>query len=503
VLFVLALGVIIAAWFGRGGRYLAYDSVRDVASARGLMAGRWGEDAALPGLPMWYPPGWPGLVAAVALAIGRPAFDVVSWSGYVTTPLVLLAPFVLARRLWGRGSAWAALVAVFVGSLWWMRHAALPLPAVFGAALALAAFLVWDDAFRLGAPPWRAVLAGLLAAATTWIHPLCGALVLGAIAVHTVFCAWIGRRDGPARGWPLAPGMLATVTALAAAAPVWFQQLTLPRLNPEPVRWFAPELHDPRFALQSHAPLMVVLGLAGIVMAARDAERRGWLVAYAGIAVTGELAGYAGHDLGWPLPVVLPHEFQWHAQLAFMLAGARAAGALADQLRPARGGGWWARSGPLRLAIVLALAVGPCLADLPGADLNATRIDATWTSTLASAGWIESHTPRDAVIACAPEVGLLVSALTGRRVMVLPAGHMNPATDAEARFADLDSLTTTRDPSEFARIAARYGAGWLLVRAAGAERDSLEAFYAAWPMLQPVAFPTPDVVLFRIRPALE
>jgi hypothetical protein len=497
----LDLGAIVVLWLAfawavtHGTPAIGYDTLRDMAYAQGILRGGLGHDPALPGLPAWYPPGNALLFAALSWLTRVSVVTLYATSPYWLGWLAPAALYLLVRAGWGRATAWLALPTTLLGSTWWLVHAAVPMPSVQTVGLGLLALLAWTRA-REGGLAWAAA-CGLLGALAFWSHPICGAVVLGAIAVHGALAAW--PAPGTARG-PATAGRAAIAVGIGAllSAPLVVQQLALPRRNAAPHHWFAPELHDARFALHAHAPLVLLLGLAGLAWSLRERRRSGWLVGYFAAALAGELAGYLGHDLGWRVPWALPHEFQWHEQLALAIAAAvgvaRCSAWVAARARRARGAiAAWTGAG---LAL---LALGPAIPDLRIADTYLIRLDPHWSSTLATADWVRRATPPGSVFACPPEDGYYLSGLTGRACIALPAGHMNPAADLEARTADLATLLTTRDESEFLALARRYGADYLLVEPGSpGAREALGA-YAGWRCLERMPVPAGAVPVFRVR----
>lgn len=497
---IVVLWLLFAAWVGRLGPIVAYDGFRDMAYAHAIQHGRLWDDPSLPGFRAWYPPGNPMLFAALSTLSRIPVVGLYLTSLYWLGWLNALLLYLLVRATWGRGAGWAALPLVFLGSFWWLGHAAMPMPSVQGVALGLGALLAWTRALRGG---WQWTFAsGAVTALAIWYHPLCGAMALGSIAVHGLLAPLLGRRDAGTgrRGAALLPrAAVAAAIALLLSAPLLIHQLSLPRGNLAPQHWFGPELHDPRFALHLHAPLVVPLGLVGLWRAARHWRATGWLVIYWTIALVGELAGYAGHDLGWRVPWIIPHEFQWHEQLALMIAAAAAVSELSQRLaaraRPAArrmmATGW--------AAALLALAVGPALPSLPLADSRVLSLDRGWSSMLATAAWVRASTPFDAVFACDPEAGYYLSGLTGRKCLALPPGHMNPASDVERRYADLREMLTTPDEGVFRSLAAHYGATYLLAIPAPGTARAARAVYGAWECLEPANLADSTALVYRIR----
>ena len=500
LLAILAAWLVFAFALGRGALVTAYDVFRDMSYAQAILAGHLWQDPSIPGLRAWYPPGNPLAFAGLSALTRIPPVDLYAtslyWLGWIN-PVVL---YLLVRSRWGRATALVSLATVPLGSFWWFTHAAMPMASVQGVALGLLALLAWTTDRGRGLR--RAALTGVLVALAIWHHPICGALALGSILAHGGGAALIpAGRNGPvAPRFELArKAALAGALGLLLAAPLLLRQLGLSRTNTAPHHWFAPELHDPRFAFHLHAPLIVPLGLLGLWLAARRWRDEGWLVAYFGIGLAGQLAGYLAHDAGWRIPWALPHEFQWHEQLALMIAAALAivwlSGRLTSGMRAAR-------REPARrvvIAVFLALGTGPALLSLPVADSYLMRLDGRWQASLSMARWIRTNTPLEAVFACPPEAGFYLSGLTGRKVIALPPGHMNPAADVDARFSDLGEILSTRDEEVFLRLAARYGVTHLLLTPPAGEARAACAVHARWRCLEPANLSDSSALVYRIR----
>lgn len=474
----------------RGRAAFAYDSIRDVAYAHGILRGEWWQDPMIAGLPAWYPPGMPALFALFSRVSGLPVAELYATSAPWFNALNPLLLYLLVRATWGRTAAALSLPLVLLGSRWWTLHALHPMASIQTVFVLLGTLLAWRSAAEQGGR-WLVVTVAL-AALTLWCHVLCGLLVIGTIGLHAAIGSTRALRMASNEGRALARrGAAVLAGALVLSAPVLLQQLALPRVNDAPQHWFGPELLDPRFALHAGSPLVIVFGLVGLVTMLRRWHAEGWLVAYFALALVGSLFGYAAHEWQWPLPWATPHVFQWHEQLALMVAAAVGIVQSAQRI---------SRSAAVRAVatiVFVVAAVGPVVPELKQADSYLTIPDPGWKPIVGSVQWLEANTPPHTVVATGPDAAYLICGLAGRRTVVMPDGHLNPAADHAQRLADVQSLMSTESESTFVAIARRYGVGYLL-----ATNDlvpaRLRAQYSRWRTLEPARTEDSTAILYRV-----
>jgi len=488
-----------AALVSRGGRVVAYDAFRDMAYTHGILRGELGRDPTLPGLPAWYPPGYPLVFAAVARVTGAPVVTVFGTSLYWLSWLNPVALYLLARRSLGRANAWWSLAFVGLGSMWWLMHAAVPVPSTQGVSLGLLTWLAWLAAKDR---PWpAAAMTGVVGAAAMVVHPLCGGLAITGILIHGALAPVLTASE-PGRGAAarsvLSRSLLATIVCVALAIPLVGPALSGPVLNDAPRHWFSPALHDPRYALQSHVPLVPIFGIFGLGLLSRDWLNHGWLVAAAGVALLGQLVGYAAHDLGWKVPYLIPHEFQWHFQLLLGIAavvGWRRVIQLMHRVPRIRAVPPGAISGILLLA-----ALGPALRYRSEAEAFPMRLDASWAGLLRLGDWISERTPPGAIIAADPTYAYYLAGLTGRRAQLVPEGHLNPRVDPAPRIEVLSTLMQTGDPAVFEAARERLPVNYVLhVPTTSAQLAALHERYRGWSIVEEIPLPETTLVFLHVR----
>jgi hypothetical protein len=483
---------LVFAWSLTAGRpAFAYDSLRDVAYAIGISRGEWLLDPMLAGLPAWYPPGMPAFFALVSRISGQPVAACYASASLWFAWLGPVFLYLLVRGVWNRTTAWLSLACVLLGSRWWLLHAAHPMASVQSVSVALATLLAWRHAGRSGGP-WlfgTVLLAGL----TIWCHILCGAMVLGTIAIHSAGMWGPGRASvDPGRRAMTKRAAWVVGGALILGAPLILQQIALPRLNDAPHHWFAPELHDPRFALHSRTPLVILFGILGLGSMWSRWESEGWVVSYFALGLLGALLGYAGHDLGWSVPWFVPHTLQWHQQLAFTIAAA------VGIVRSARRAAKSQAQRRLWTVAFAVLAVGPAVPELKSANSYLTIVGPSWKSVIQTAEWLDSHADPHAVLAASPEAAYMICGLVGRRAVVLPQGHLNPAADYGKRRAATSQMLLTDRESTFVQVAREYQVDYLL-STNDVTPARVRALYAAWKSLELVRSEDSTAMLYRVR----
>ena len=488
------------AWVSRGHLVVPFDAFRDMAYTHGILRGELGRDPSLAGFPAWYPPAIPLLFAGIARVSGAGVLAVHGTSLYWFSVLVPLALHQVVAKTAGRTAAWWSLAFVFLGSLWWLTHAATPIPSIQGVAFGWLTLLAWLG-WRSRGWPWALALAAL-GALTVAIHPICGGVAMASVLAHGVLRPVFAGADPAGRDRARREATNATIAFLLWAALtvlLLWPLLAGPIRNPAPRLWFGPPLRDPLYALHAHAPLVLAFGLVGLVRAARAWERAGWLVAYAIVSLPLLLAGYAAVVLHWPIPFLLPHEFQWHLQLAWCVAAALAtlelAGALARRWRSGAAGR------RLLTAVLAVLALGPALVRLPLAANESMVLDQDWAAARALADRLRALGASGRVIAANQTVGYILSGLAGTRALLLPDGHMNPRADPGERFRAVQTLLQAADESTFVTQLARTPADYLIHSVEDAtQRRMLLQRHERWNILEPIPLELPDVLLYRIVP---
>jgi len=543
ILLLIVLAWMLFAWQLTAGRpVVMLDTFRDMAYAENIRAGRIWSDPTIPGLAFWYPPGNAALFALASRLTGRTPPELYAtaalWLNWIGPCLLYL----LVRSAWGRVAGVLAVPLVGLGSMWWLTHALGAMPSVHGVALNLITLLLWRRC--AGGASGRAIATGLALAAAAWHHPLCALIVAGTIFLDSL--AWpavdslvarMGRTAPPDRnerpalrhrrpahlrhrspvngseqrhpatpGWSLLPPML-LVAAIAGvlAAPLIWHLVRIGAANDAPYRYVAQQLSDLRYAAHAHAPLVPLFGLLGVRLVLWRTPRERWIVSYLVISLLGLGLGQLRAATGWPLPALLPHQFQWHAQLALCACAAVWIPAAASTLtRCARQR--WVRRFQRSEAILLlaAAALVPALGALGEVRRWLVFLDARLAGRQPVVAWIRQNTPLDAVFACPPEDAyVLVAGLTGRKCVAVPAGHMNPGVNAQQRLADLERMLEAEREEDFLALARAYGVTHLLIlRDSSQDLSAARQRYASWECLEP-AFQSEDdpALIYRIRAA--
>ncbi|HUU82778.1 MAG TPA: hypothetical protein VM243_04660 [Phycisphaerae bacterium] len=459
----LLIAVVWCLWLAgpvRRQMPVADDTFRDAAYVENILAGRVLEDPSMAGFSWWYAPGGPLFYAGVSRLTGVSPIPLYRSSILWANVLIPVGLFLLVRLYWDRATAVAALLMVWLGSRWWQTHLAMPMPSIQGLIPALVALMVWRRALQ---GKWgRPALLGVVLAACTWHHMISAIVVSGAIGIQTLLWAVADRgglRYGPLRSAAVAGGVCAVLIV-----PLAWHLLAIP-WNNSAHSALAAEMDEPAYALHAATPLVIPLAVLGVILVGyRPASPTTWVLGYLVVGLIGQGAGYLHRmwqDL--PLPVLLPHEFQWHGQLAVgILAGVGLIGLsrwIAGRLK---------RRLPARMVTVVAAALLMVLVVAPDRLRAIDRVDDYWTSgrcspdVAATMEWVRSSTEITDVFVCRylPAYYDLVG-WTGRKLILMPEARANIAADVLQRRRDLHRLETTTDPEEFLAVAVdRYGAGY-------------------------------------------
>ena len=542
-----------------GGRRVAFDSFRDMAWAENISEGRVWSDPTLQHEEFWYAPGNPLLFGSLARLIGVSVSDVYRSSALWWNGLLPILLYILVRLSANRLTALLAVPLVGLGSLWWLTHFAVPIPSIQGTLLNLCclifvqrfALIDADKIPKVATPPLQfGAVLGVLLAASAWYHPVCATLVAGAVGLQIVYGSlkptetdggnsrtrvgishqlpvasgdaprpsgripyWVRRLAvlarkpgeicglGPSRSEWRIFAVGAFVSASLLSLPLFLHLVLLPKRNLAPLRYFANELSDPNFALQLYVPSVPILAVVGMWFIIRNHPRVIWVVGYLLVGVVGQAAGYLNHFLGVRIPYLLPHEFQWHTQLAVGVCAAVGISGIVLHLVqrvPWPTEKWVAQF--LWVGLLFVAALSPALPYVKFAgsylvevtDLSKLRRDTTT--------WIRGNTSIEEVFACQPlEAYLVVAGLTGRKCVAVPIGHMNPSVNAAKRLSDLDTMLVTQNEEEFSRFAAQYGVNYLMMNSRSAvETDRLRLLFS-WRSLTPEFKSSAEqVVIFKI-----
>ncbi|HEY3242368.1 MAG TPA: hypothetical protein VGM03_03370 [Phycisphaerae bacterium] len=499
---MLALVLGWVAWLGPRvlrERPVAHDTFRDAAAVHNVLAGRWFEDPATNGLQYWYAPVSAGIISLIcrlsgAEPLGAYSLSILFWN-------VWLAPllYLLLRVCRDRPTALTGVLCVWLGSRWWNTHAAQPQPSIQGVVFVLLTLLLWSFG-RQRSLGW-AGLVGVSLALCTWHHPICGLVTAAAIGGHALLIFADPRP--PIRAERARMARRLTVVAVVGGllvAPLAWHLLRTPHINLAPISYVAPEFRNPLYARMARAPLVPIIAILGAWLVWRcHLAAAGWLPCLAAI---GLLVSLPGHLRSGPLRdrfVLLPHEFQWHAELALgALAGfgvmqfARATAHLAKDHQLQVGCAAW-------LGLV-GVMLGPELARLPG------RISIHWHDARPSAAgaeaarWIKQHTQITDVFIAEPDHSyFVIGALTGRKIFAPDPAHCNFAFDAQAALRDLKVVFATPDRDELCAILERRHADFALL---GPNRADRAVLWQTWGVAE-VVFRSADGTLVITRFSLQ
>lgn len=445
---------------------LHWDAPRDVAVTHNWLAGYFWSDPAIPGAPPWYPPLGPGVIAGICAITGAEPIEAFSATRWWLNPLVLLGFYAAARCVVGAWGSALTTVLLVVSSLWWYTSCYLPLPAVHGGLWLFFGLAAWHRA-QGGNVRWVLVTA-LLLVGGVWHHPINALLLAGAIGLHGI------DRASRVWSWSLRIQMVRPVAIIAGITGVLTLPVTLPHaiyptLNAAPYTYFCPMLWLDDYALQLHMLAVPVVGVVGLLRIWRTTPRLRWVCVYAALGLVGQLPGYWNDWYDWNVPMVVPHEFQWHMQAGLVLGAAfelRRWGRAWLRRREdgiARRTVWRSRLAGVGVALVAANILWG-LQRLESPLVDARRPNDLTGGDAELVRWLRANVPIEEVIAATPHTAMFtLGGMTGHRTVTWPAGHLNPTVASEPREAALAQLLAPVEMSRFGAIAEQYDVRYVLL----------------------------------------
>lgn len=418
------------------------DHFRDVAQAQSTLDGHPLSDPFYKGEWIWYNPLLPWLVALGSAATRlTPAEFHVQGGPWVN----LLAPaafYLLAARLAGRGSAFAAVIIYLFLTGRTEPSLAAPTysPWLFVATFAQGVFylsvivLLWAADRQTAA---TAVILGLFAGLTFLAHTA-PALILVVVALKVMAPRWLA---------------VAGVTALVTASPflyaiVGHYHLRVVNEAPQAWRYLPVTLAGLPELLPAHTMLLLA-GAAGAVML-RQAALWAWLAAALGLMLYGLM-----RDLAPALPAVVPTFHFWRYTVAVLTICA--------------GASVWRLSvrlaGRRAVALLIASALTTVWLYYPR---YRSRFDFVYGRAIAEqrdpnldlmVRFLHKSIPEDAVVLGSRGAALLVIGPAGRRTVAVNANWSNPYVDNANRVRDREEMfiaLKAGDQERFTSLASRY-----------------------------------------------
>lgn len=497
---VAIVTAILSVWMWRFAEPVAQrlpvmsDTFRDSAHVHNILKGYVWADPSTRGFSYWYAPGSPLLCAAISAWTGVDPLEIYAYSILVCNVWIPVGWYLLVRFCWNRWTGVLTLVLVMTCSRWWQSHVAGPMPSIQGMVFVVASFAVWQWVMLRGRY-WTVVL-GVVLALCTWFHILSGMIASATIVGHALLQA----RRGDAHRAVIKRAAGAAAICAILVSPLAWDMLNIPVRNAAPPTYFAPQLADVGHALHSATPLFLPVALAGMLGIAREqSSKHSWIWAYLLVGLAGQVPAYIRFWFDWPLPRLLPHEFQWHAHVALGVSASVVVVSTCRRLvsgirRPMVQNGAMMTS----LAIFVALIAGPDR--LRGLDKIEERwISARWSSELRyTLEWIRRNTGiQDVIVARYLPAFYEIAGGTGRKLILMPELRANMAVDVRARRNDLYRLENTRDPQEFLDIAVhRHGAEFVFLTP---EYRHLLERWRQWSIMEPAyRSPTGERMILRI-----
>jgi hypothetical protein len=483
---------------------VGFDTYRDTAAVENILAGRWFNDPSIEGQPYWYAPLGPILFSGICYITGQPPLKVYSSSILWFNVLLPMGWFLMGVLCCRRVSAGiAAVLLIGVGSRWWMTHATMPLTSIQGVVISMFTLMAWQ--WSLTREKRWSIPVGVMLACCTWVHLVSGILAAGAIGIH----ALLGNRPtsdvrgGQNIAFRRRVIWVGGVSGLLVLPLAW-HMVMLPRANLAPVRYFASELMNPAYALQTPTHLIWPLGVVGLVILwRRHRSTASWLIGYLLVGLLGQGIGYADFLTDANLPFVTPHEFQWHFHVAVGILGAGGATHLAfwsvKQLSERVDPGRMTQS--IGLAVLGLLVAATIDGNIKGWNSRSTQYWVTATTTPCEkeiVPWIKANSSIDDVFLSPDRTDyFLIAGWTGRKIICPPEGQANISVSVAERLRDKRRIYRTQDPGEFRHLLAKYNVTYVTVTGASAQTWQ-KMWIAVGALRQVFRCDEDDVIIYQV-----
>lgn len=461
------LGLLILFWIVYispvviGEKRHGYDIFRDAGTAVNMQNGQYFADPVYAGESLWYPPLSPMIAACVSKVTGITPLDYYRLSQLFFNWLIPAGFFLLMRLKWGLRAAILGTVALLFAMPWWQAEVHQGQPSIHAIVLGWAALLLYAYQHKRQSNLW-ALVCGVFQGICFWHHPFVPTLLASGFVLQTMWW-YIQQRHKTELSGEIKRKILIIGVTLLTAFPILYQLLRGPVLNHVGREYIAGEMHSIRFALMHGNPWLWATGIAGIVYCIRKADfGERLLVSLLAISLLGQIPGYLrlyGGEWASKIPVLVPHEFQ----RLFQLGWAAAIGVGMDSILcflTERIKFFKVHPSSIK-ALTLAVCVITGGWGLVKAKNNYREYVHTFPNNpvLKEAGkWIMENTDINDVFACEPQLAFCwLNAETGRKVLLVPAGHSNPRVNWQQRATVLVEMGNAPNGKAFQQLAHKNG----------------------------------------------
>ncbi len=529
---ILAVACAVALFHGlRAVRHTDWpydlDQYRDVGIAQSILDGEFPRDYLYAGEYLTYPPLTGACIAATA------------WLGHIPAPkadvllgpfLNLLAPllfFLLAKALFGRWCAMAAVIAFFFnmphGDYGWVRATYSPwlFAPLLAQSLFYGALLAYLRGLQTRRWRWHAVF-GLCGGLAFLAHPAPVLLLVPITACTTVWLYASIQRQARHAWLAGECGRLALAAAMAALAASPLLYILLARygfhtLNSAPSQWvYEPLSLDKAPMLLARAWSITGVGaMAGVwaiaCMRTRAPARR-ILLSWMGCAGAFLLYSYASQyaaqrGMHWPSFVPSYHYYLYFTGASALCFGCGMA-YLFRKIRSVAAGNSQYRfgnNGVNRIVFTLAMAAlagfwlrdYPRWHDLSAAPHYAYALHAAYPGAYE---WVMRHAAPSDIFLCNDRTGMAISAPAGRKVAAAPALFTGQFVNHAACAQDRDELLlalVTGETERFFTLARKRKISFVALTKEEYERMS--ACAASWLSLE---FDSVPLRIYRVHEKL-
>ncbi len=459
---------------------LTMDVYRDVAYARNVLNGNSIlQDPAIKGMPLWYPPLNPLIMAGISKITGLSLFTLYNYSPLFINVFIPILFYLFCFFMFNYKIAFFSFLAISI--MPWLRISLFTfgMPSIHAFSVILFLLIIFIKFYKNVLSPAKSIIIGILLGFSFLFHSPSALIIYSSIIIFILI-----KKVALKSNERIYSILIMILLPLIIWSPYCIPNIFTKKLNPEPLQYFSPLLMDFNWVLyipnQYLCILFAVFMLYGFFKLSKKLEDPNILLLFIIILITiiGQILGYI-HVINWQniriisiikkLPYLVPYEFQWYFQLFIIPVIIYGFFELSKLLVKEKH--------IVFSYIILFILIMPGFFSLFEANKVKTKYKGSYKPS-PYIDWIMENTDKNSVFLVS-NVQLNFFDLqphTARKIIFHSAGHMNFNVDVKSREIDNDKLLRYVDINDFSRIAKKYDLEYLLIDKKEIEKDRFDFF---------------------------